>query len=214
MTDLAGFRTMARRVLGDPGGTRFADDVLDEALQWALIAYGKVLPQVKSGCLPVTTAGREQSLATLQELVNILEVNYPYVSGNPSPVAFEKWYFYTRDAAAYVYLGGNRIPAVGEALRLVYTTGHTIAGLNGAPQTSIPAADETMFANGAAGKAALTRGIQLVEAYGNRISEPQKLQNWAEKMVMTFLSDLNTLKRSPLFAVFAPAGWKLDRWDG
>ncbi len=213
MTDLAGFRTRARQVLGDPAGTRFGDDLLDEALQWALAAYGKVLPQVKVGCLTVTTAEREQSLAELAGLVNILEVNYPYVNGGSLPLVFEKWYFYMREAAGYLYLGGGRAPRVGDVLRLVYTTRHTITGLNGAEQTSIPGTDEYMFANGAAGKAAMTRGVHLVEAYGNRISEPQKLQNWAEKMVMTFLSDLNTLKRSPLFAVLSPAGWRLDEWD-
>ena len=47
MTDIAGYRTKIRNVLGDALGTRYGDDMVDESLRWALAAYSKALPQVK-----------------------------------------------------------------------------------------------------------------------------------------------------------------------
>jgi hypothetical protein len=213
MSNLANFRTKIRQVLGDTVGSRYKDDLLDEALRWILAAYGKALPQVKTGKVTISTAGREQSLLDLSGLVTILEVNFPYTSGDETPDPFEAWYFYTRAATPYIHLGGSYVPEAGDLIRVVYTVGHTIEDLDSATATTIPATQEYLFANGAAGKAAMSRGAHLIEAYGSRGSETNKLQTWADQTVKEFLNELSTLKISQALPGWKSGGWQLDQWD-
>ena len=213
MSNLTAYRTKILQVLGDMGGSRYSNAALDEALRWTLAAYGKVLLQVKTGTVTLNAAGREQSLGSLTGLETILEVNFPYTSGDESPLIFEAWYFYTRSATPYIHLGGDYVPAAADVVRVVYTTGHTIEDLDSATATTIPVTHEYLFANGAAGKAAMSRGSHLIEAYGSRASESGKLQEWAESTVKEFLSELSTLKISQALPGWNSSGWQLDGWD-
>lgn len=213
MTDLTGYRSKIRIVLGDTGSDRYDDAVLDGAVRWALAAYSKALPQVKTCSINVTAEGREQSLTALTDLLTVLEVNFPYQAGCQTPAVLQQWYFYRRDGHGLLYISGRRSPMAGDVIRLTYTAWHTIAGLGDATVTTIPTAHETLFENGAAGKAAMMRGIHLVEAYGRKSEEPEKLKTWSEGLLADFLDDLLSLKSWQVLRGTLTNGWTLDRWD-
>jgi hypothetical protein len=213
MTDLVGFRSKVKQILGDVGATRYTDAVIDEGLRWALAAYGKALPQVKSGEVTVSTAGREQSLSTLSGLVTILEVNYPYTSGDEAPESFYAWHLYAYGGTFYVEIGGDQVPAMGEIIRVVYTTGQEIDNLDGATATTVITTHDYMLANGAAGKAAIMRASQLIEAYGSRKEEPERLEKWGGSQLALYGLELAQLKVNQAFPGNSADGWKLDKWD-
>lgn len=213
MSDLASYRAKVRQVLGDTGVTKYSDDLLDEALRWTLAAYSKVLPQVKTDTVTIAAAGREQSLGAITDLVQILEMNFPYTSGDESPEIFEAWYYYNRGAVPYVHIGGDYVPAAADVIRVTYTVAHTIEDLDSATATTIQTAHEYLFANGAAGKAAMSRGMHLIENYGSRSTESGKLQEWAERQVNEFLNELSMYKISQALPGWSPSGWKLDDYD-
>lgn len=213
MTDLTAYRSGIRIILGDPAGGRFGDALLDQAVRWALAAYSRVLPQVKTCTLTVTSAGREQSLASLTGLLNLLEVCFPYQTGSDALPVYPQWYFYRREACGFVYISGRRIPAAGEAIRLTFSAWHAISGLDGAAASTIPAEHEEIFLNGAAGKATMLRSLQLVEAYGSKTGEPEKLKDWSQGLLSGFLDDLLSLKSGQSLSGVLTGGWTLDRWD-
>ena len=210
--DAASYRAHMRRTLGDTNGARYSDELLDEALRWALAVYSQANPQVMRTVLTLPGAGREHSLAALEGLSAVLEVYYPHREGLEPPRC-ESWRCYTRQAGLWLYLESSRIPTAGEGVLLVYTARHSIAGLDTAGQSSLPPADEYLFSNGAAGKAAQNRGLYLIEAYGSRSAEAGKLQAWAEARIGEFMSGLNGLKTAQSLPGDRPAGWRLDEWD-
>ena len=118
-----------------------------------------------------------------------------------------------RAAAGVLYIGGSYVPAVGDVVQLTYTAWHTIEGIDAAAATTIPVTHEYMFANGAAGKCAMMRGVQIVEAYGKKAGEPEKLKDWAYAMVTEFLNELVTLKSNQAIRGMPAKGWVLDAWD-
>jgi hypothetical protein len=213
MTTLTDFRTQVLQILGDPSGSRFDTDTLDEALRWALGEYGRAAPQVMTAEFTVTTAGREQDLSSLSGIGSILELYYPYTSGDESPTQQAGFYQYQRGGKLYATISGHNVPAVGDVMRITYTTGQTIENLDSATETSVLSTHEYVLASGAAGKAATMRAAALIEMYGSRQEEYTRLEAWGEKMLIEYADRLLMIKAENIFPGFRPQGWQLDDWD-
>lgn len=210
--DLSECHTRLQGLLGDTG-TRYSSALLDEAVRWALNAYSAAHPQIKTGVITAAGPGREQSLAALPDLLTVLEVVFPYQSDAPVLPVQRQWYFYTRDGGNWLYLGGMLTPAAGDQMQVAYAARHTLQGLDAAVLTSVPAEHELLFLRGAAGQAASLRSLHMVEAYGRKTTEPDKLQVWAGAALDEFRRELNVLKTSQSLKNTLTGGWTLDRWD-
>ena len=70
---------------------------------------------------------------------------------------------------------------------------------------------DSIIASGAAGKAAEMRASELVEAYGKKASEPERLAKWAGQVLAQFDMKLLQLKVSQSFPGQSPDGWPLDK---
>ena len=210
--DLSECHTRLQALLGDTG-TRYSTALLDESVAWALDTLSAGSPQLKTEAITVTSVGREQSLAALPGLLTVLEVIYPYQADMNAPEPLRQWYFYQRDGGAWLYLGGRLVPAAGDLLRITFTARHTLQGLDGALLTTLPTEQETLLLQGAAGRAAELRGLHMVEAYGKKPSEPDKLKSWAEAALAEFRQEVQVLKTSRTLMNVLNGGWKLDRWD-
>lgn len=213
MTDLSGYRTRIRILLGDVESERYSDALLDEALRWGLAAYSKSLPLVKVEPITVAAAGNQQSLSSLTDLVNVLDVNIPYLAGSQKPNVWEQWVFTRLDGEGFLFFSGTAIPQAGDVMQITYTAWHTISGLDEAASTTIPEIHDSLVVHGAAGKAGLLRAMQLIEAFGGKTGEPDRLLDWAQRRMADFLGELTSLKSGQQRYPPSAGGWRLDHWD-
>jgi hypothetical protein len=213
LTNLIDFLTDIRLILGDPDAVRYADDTLRHSLRWALDAYSRCLPQIITAGFSVQAAGREQSLAALPGLLNVMEVFWPCQPGQENPPAVRQWYFYQREGENFFYISGARMPNSGDVIWLTYAARHTISGLDAAAFTSLPDMHNAIVQSGAAGKAAGMRAFSLIESYGRKSDEADTLKVWSESLLADFSSDLLALKNRLSLRGALDNGWRLDRWD-
>lgn len=83
--------------------------------------------------------------------------------------------------------------------------------LDGAAETSLPAAYESAVVNGAAGHACLLHATRLVESYGARSNESPRLIEISRLRLDGFERTLNSLKVLQEFGF--PPGFALDDED-
>ena len=143
MTDVAGYRASLRRILAADGDRvrTWKGDLVDEALRSSLVTVAFETPAVESS-LTVVTAGREQDISSVSAL-DILSVMWPwYDSGGPAV----GWRWVSDDV---IWIEDGE-PQVGDVIRLRYRRSYSIAGLDGAVSTTVPAAWERLVLEGAA----------------------------------------------------------------
>jgi hypothetical protein len=212
MTDLTGFRGRVRQALADTAATRYGDEAVDEALRLALAEYNPYSPNLLAANLTADSSGREQSLASLPGLLDVLEVTYPAGS---RPQADDCFWVSWRNGAGMLYLGGENEPRAGDNLRLVYSAANTISGLDGASVTSLRCDHEGLLVIGASGHAAVTRAGGMSEVYGAQAAEHGQLLAWGSARLEYFHRLLQEV-RSPAHVDHGPLPanrWRLDRWD-
>ncbi|MBI9043376.1 MAG: hypothetical protein JEZ06_02750 [Anaerolineaceae bacterium] len=214
MTVLAGFRTKVLTILGQTI-TKYSNDVLDEALRETLGEFSRYVPNMKRAEITLAAAGRQVDLSALAGLIYLIQLAYPFTTGEETPTIHESYYLYHTDGSPMIEICGDRVPASGEKLRVVYGAEHTIEDLDTATTTTLRTRDEGIVARGAAAKAAIQRSNTLAEAYGNRSTEYEKIKGWAERMHYQYLSELERLKdiEQGIPMVMNDSRWKLDSWD-
>lgn len=197
--------------LRQPAWQRYAgtydQDDLDEALRWALQRYSLVSPDQTIATITLTAAGREISIATLTDHMEVMRVWWDYDSSSPQhpPLwrRFELW------PGNVLFIDDTDEPASGDVVRIWYNRLHSLSGLDGASATSIPLDAETVIVTGAAGYAAQERE-QEQQGRGT----PTRLREWADARLKEFERLLQQIARKGAARqsgiASAPA---LDRWD-
>jgi len=197
--------------LRPPAWQRYAStydlDDLDEALRWALQRYSMVSPDQTITTITLTSTGREISIATLTDRMEIMRVWWDYDSSDPEhpPMwrRFEPW------PGNVLFIDDTEEPATGDVVRIWYTRLHSLSGLDGASATSIPLDAETVIVTGAAGFAAQERE-QEQQGRGT----PTRLREWAAARLEEFERLLQAIARKwaarQSGIASAPT---LDRWD-
>jgi hypothetical protein len=213
MTDYSTLKTRALQLLGDPDGTRYDDDTLQEAFRQALATYTRTCPQVRTEAIPFAAAGAEQPLDGLEcPPLYLLEVIHPYPAPDGAKGARPACTLSYIDGAAWLRFADGTSPAAGEQARLTYAARQTLAGLDDAESGSVPEAHEGVLALGAAVFAALQRIHRLAGSIGAPPAEPERLRELAEKYLERFNLELFSLRSVQPVQGF-PAGFNLDEWD-
>ena len=207
---LTDYRTRVLNILGHATVTRFDNDILDEGLRAALQSYSFAIPNILSGEVTVATSGRTLALSSLTGLTNVLEVGYPYTTGEITPKSVTDWYFFIVSGAPALGFNGATVPEAGRKLYLRYTAHHTIDDLDGASTTTIPAQHDTMFVEGAAGYCALMRASQVGESY--RTDDYARMYQWGSEKLAALRASLTLLRNSP-FTPMPQAAWPQDEHD-
>jgi hypothetical protein len=130
----------------------------DEAVRQALRLYNLRGPSYEVD-LTVTTAGREQDLSAIPELMAIDTIAWPWVDGlllEDQAVRFRKI------GPTTVRMDGAS-PAEGDTLRVRYRRAHTVNGLDGATTTTVADAHRAVLAVGAAAALTALRRRQIGE---------------------------------------------------
>jgi hypothetical protein len=218
MTALAEFRTRIRALLVDTAGTLFTDAIVDEGLKQALSEYNEALPLEMETVIDLPGDGREIALNGLSGLTRVLDVYWPFDStSEPWPPNRVKGFtIYWDDTQPVLYLNNveGDEPQLDDELRLWYTASHTIDGLETATETTIPGEHETLLVSGAAGHAAMARGVDLIEVASADLYGTGLLLTWAQRKLKEFRDALEKIKRSRARAGLPyGSGWRLDKWD-
>ena len=216
MTDLDAFLRWQRLLLGEDDGSRFSDDLLTEALRQALHDYAQALPQVRS--LEQSAApGGVQVIDTAADWLFPLEVAFTNLHSTDEVIYHGAYTHHSQGGGVHLELHDEPLPLGGETLRLTYAAADNLEGLDGALQTTPPAAHWAVLTQGAAAHAALLRCAGLSEAQGGSPAAVDRLRQWGEGALAAFRTRLAGMRAQmqpglPLAA--SPLRWRLDAWDG
>ena len=187
MKTLSDYHNDLYTLLGDAFGRRYTAAVLNMALEEALKTFGEYWPNKSS--METTVSGYEGPLAVLEEGpgagTEILTVKRKN-SGQWLPFA---WYRGADQAYLGFYGNGPR-PETGETLILGLAEPHTIEGLNGETETTVPDAYAGIVEKGAAAEALRIRARSVTEVFGKRPEDTEHLTAQAEALDTAFFSAL------------------------
>ncbi len=208
MITLTEFRAKIRLLLGSDA-LHYPDALLDESLRQALRQYSAAFPQMHQRDLVLTSGGRAQPLDALAGLQQVMEVSY---IDQLRPLPFRLTWM---AGMPQLLLGTFTLPAAGDVLRVTYTAGHTISGLDGSTLTTVKAEHSEEFTAGSAAFAVKSRSVSLMESFGTALNPPDALTSWAREAIGQFQYWLEDLKRLEIGIEEFPRGWnwQLDRWD-
>ena len=220
MTALAGFQDRIEEMLQDTGNVIWSTDVIDEGIKQALDQYNLVNPLTMETAITLPGDGREIALAGVTGLLNVLDVWWPYVTGASSetwpPNRVRGWRLWWDDFQPVLFLEiiDGAQPKTDEELRLWYSKRQTIQNLDSADSTSLRGDHESMIILGAAGHAAMSRTVDLIEVSGTDLYQVDILGTWGQRKLREFQSELKGVQRQQ--ARRGPSwlsGWSLDKWD-
>ena len=171
-SSLAQFEARVAALLYDATFTIFSTATIDEALRQALERYNDAAPLAAETIISVPGAGREIALDSLNDLLLVTDVWFPYDSSvsevfpPQKPRGFRLWW---DDGVPVLFLTpqNGAQPQANDELRIFYTKPHTIQNLDAGDATTLPAPHESLLVRGAAGFACLARSVDLNETASN-----------------------------------------------
>ena len=219
-TTLSTLTTRLLLILGDPEANRFTAEITQEGFRLALSEYSYAAPNIYGKIFTVVQAGREQALPVAGEdedavifpgLISITRVLYPYTGETAFELdPLQRYYFYFTDGCPVLYIGGQRVPSVGEQIHIDYAAAHQIDGLAEASICTVPTHDFELILQGAAGHAARLR----TSIYNESFSAHPELKAFALDNLAQFRATLRQLRRQANHQALPAAGFKVDGWDG
>lgn len=220
MTALAGIRDRIEQMLQDEANAIFDTDVIDEGIRMALDQYNFVKPLKMETVITLPGDGREIALSGVSGLLNVLDVWWPYDSDAADetwpPNRVRGWRLWWDDQQPVLFLEiteGSQ-PQTNEELRLWYTKRQTIQDLDSAATTTLRGDHESIIVLGAAGHAAMSRTVDLIEVVGTDLYQVGMLGTWGQRKIREFQAELKKIqakqtRRGPFWL----SGWSLDKWD-
>lgn len=172
--ELAEFRLSIRTLIQDSGGQFFEDAELDAALAQALLDYGEANPHGGSAVIGLTGEGI-LPLAGLPAGAHVVRVYYPWNADLPLLKQENNqvliWEEVKDGTALGLETSGADLPQTGSSARVHYLTPHTVAGLNGATETSVPEIHAGVIVRGAAAYAMLSGSADRSEVLDRPVLE-------------------------------------------
>ncbi len=161
MSDLDELRQTVLTLIQDQSSLVCSLEEVDTCLRMALLDYSAANPLGGAAVISLTADGRQVDVSALPRQCEIRRVYFPWDASKPfaeqekNRVSGWETYTLSGSAALLFETQAGSPPRPGQQVRIHYTTYHTVAGLNGADQTSLPAQHLDLLARGAAGYALL-----------------------------------------------------------
>lgn len=210
--NLTTLRQRARLLLGDPDGARWSAEELEAAARQALGRYAQVRPLRRIATLTLEAPGREIPLDAVAGLQAVERVWWAYSAA--SPLDPPHWREFELWPGPLLFIRCGAVPQAGDVVRIWYTALHTLAGLDGATETTIEAEDEPLLALGTAACAAAARALALAERLNVDGTSAPQVRAEAARLEAQFRLGLAEAARrlaAPASGL-APAA-RLDRWE-
>ncbi len=210
--------------LMDEASAVWPTTALDEALRQALNEYSQANPLSLETVLTVPAAGREialNGLGGMNGLQQVTDVWWPYDSGAVTqgwpPNRPRGWRLWWDDAQAVLVLDAvaGSEPRAGDEVRVWYTVGQRIQGLDGADATTVCTEHESLVVLGAAAYACWSRSVDQTETAATAAVATPNYAALALRFLRLFRARLQEIRTGQGQVRGAPfgAGWRLDRWD-
>ena len=212
MADLTTLETRLRTLLDDPAGQRYSSTVVTAAFSHALTELNLRQPRLIESEFTVAIPGRDQPLAGLNKCFYLLHLVRLDESSSQMLEPETCFTYQLVNGIPVLHFRTEHIPQTGEQYKVCYASAHTLAGLEGASLTTLPAELENALVEGAAGQACALRAGSLLEAYGSRGEECAALLTLADYWHSIFLRSLAGARVIQEFGF--PPGFILDQWDG
>lgn len=212
--NLSTYTSTVQGLLGDPSGARFTPALVANGLRSALKIFSTSVPLVNRLDFTITSSGPSQHVASVTKLDVLLQVFYPYeptveLASQLQNVPPYSAHF--NGSCLELSLTGLPTPRVGQHIFLLYTTTHTINGLDGATLTSVDPEHELLICDGAAGFAAMLRASAIAEGFGKRQEDYDNLMKLSDKYLKSFYASLAGLSLAhPPFSALPPTGWRIE----
>jgi hypothetical protein len=220
MSTLAQLRDRVEQILVDLTNAIFSTTLIDECLRQALDQYNQASPMANETVLVLPGDGREIALDSLSNLAQVTDVWWPYDSAATSetwpPNRVTGYRVYWDDARPVLFLDilAGEQPQASDEVRVWYVARHAIQDLDSAAATTLPLEHETMLAIGAAGHAAMSRALDLLETAGTDLYAIGLMATWGRARQREYAGFLKGLKEREVRAGRPwGAGWNMDKWD-
>jgi hypothetical protein len=212
MLTIEDIKNHVRQILDDAGGDRFSDALLESSIRQALAHVDEKLPLIRTLDQQITSAGRDQALTGLVHPLYLIQISWAPSSVGGSEREINTGYSYTLQGnTGMLSFNDHCFPCAGETLQVTYAAQNTLAGLDGATETTITDAAIPALDCGAASFACLLRAASLAETYGARTGESARLVEQSKLWKELSEEALNKIKTLQPFDF--PSGFALDQWD-
>jgi len=211
---LTTLRARVQGELADTGANIWSTDDLDIAIRRALIEYSRQARAFQAiTTVEFGSATRELDISAVTGLIDIERVWLPYTAADPEEPPNWRLFEYWEDSQLLYFPDGDR-PADGDIARLFYTKMQTLNGLDSAASTTFSVEHEDLLIVGAAGHAAVQRGMDAAEEVTLDRNTSAVVQAWGQGRLSEFRYGMFFIKRSRGLEgqshIELPA---LDRWD-
>jgi len=174
---LASLIDAVESMLKDSSNEYWSTDEIEDAIRWTLAEYSAVNPRRLDSTIDDVAGSREYSLTSVTGLLRVIRVWWPYDSADPAhPPNLAPWYMLDDDT---LYLDSESEPDGTGRIRLFYTAGRTIDGLDGATETSVSDLDCELLIVGTAGRCALTKSRESIDTINVSSEVAGDWESWA-----------------------------------
>lgn len=189
MSTIAQIRDRVEQRLADTGNAIWSTGFIDEGIRQALDEYSQAIPRVTNGTVTLSADGREVDISSVSGLLEVIRAWTPYTSSDPEhPPNWRRFEHWVDDQVLYFPDGDE--PQSGDVVRIFYTARHTIESLDSAASTTVRSIDESLLITGAAGHAAVNRGLDLQEQVTLGRNVARDIQRWGEARLEDYQREL------------------------
>jgi hypothetical protein len=211
MSDWDLLRVQILELVGDPTGSRYSANLLSQAGIQALRLYSNALPLLKILTETIITETDEVVLDEALNLMSVINVGIQTTGSHGMHGS----------SIAFTWSWANGLPfirfpqPITGTLRVIYTASHSLAGLGTDTVSTVPRVHYSLLNRLAAACAMQMRAEVLREAYGQKSSEAQSIQNSAEKMLQQSQQQLDALRYSQSISPqWEEKGWEMEALTG
>jgi hypothetical protein len=204
----------------DATNTHFSVDTITQGLRQALREYSLVRPQEGETVLTLPAAGREIALSSITGLLEVTDVWWPYdtlaTSETWPPNRVRGWRTWWDDAQPVLFLTrfDGEQPQADDEVRIWYVKQQTIENLDSGSVTTLPTAHEEILVNGAAGFAAMSNAVDMINTVNTDVFMVGLMGTWGKTKINEFRKTMEGLRAAG--ARSGPAwghAWVMDKWD-
>ena len=188
MKTVSDYRADMLVLLGDSTGRRYSESMLDMGLREALACYRDYFP--RKGLIH----GRVIEVRNGSAVVPWLLDESAVVLGVRSEVTGEELNAgCSMEPGHLVVTAPGKVFTIDEGLIISVSLPHTIKGLDGARETTVPDGHGLLLTNGACGYALRMRAHSVTEVFGKRPEDREALAVQAGEMIADFVRKMERL---------------------
>lgn len=200
--------------LSDPTNAKWTTSVLTQHIRSALRAYNQIAPRRLYANFSSVADQREYNLASsYPSLQEILDVWYPYDPAEPAALATRCPWSLVADLTLRLECDDDPSGDATEQIRILYTQGHTINGLDSASTTTLDTFGEQLVLIGAAAYAVNQYAHEIINSVTVNTWVQRQYAEYARTRMAEFQDKLEVLRARQATREDSRVPWVLSQSD-